>query len=85
MMRWVIKNQRVCWLSVGTCLLGLGCGGSESDSLFEEPPPAAPVMAAPPAEVAPEAVEPMVRPVSPPPSEENAASEMTPLTPVVED
>jgi hypothetical protein len=77
----------VGWVSVGTCLLalGLGCGGTESDELFEEPPPANPVMTMPPAvEMAPP--EAMVQPVSPTPSTEgNVASEMAPLTPAVEE
>ena len=84
-MRWVTRDQRVRWVSVGTCLLGLGCGGSESDSLFEEPPPAQPVMATPPATTEVNPPEVMVQPVSPPPSNENVASEMAPLTPVVEE
>ena len=79
-MRWVTKSQRVSWVSVGTCLLGLGCGAPESDSLFEEPPPTA--QAEPPATTEMVPPEVMVQPVLPPPSPaENTANEMTPLTP----
>jgi len=73
----------VRWVSVGTCLLGFGCGGTESDALFEEPPAPATMTTTPPAQAEPEPAEVEPQPVSPPPSEGNVANEMAPLTPSV--
>lgn len=51
-MRWVTRGQSPSWASAAACLLGLGCGGGESDnSLFEPAPvPSEPVVTALPPE-----------------------------------
>lgn len=37
-MRWIGKGQRGGWASAAACLVGLACGGSSSDELFEPTP-----------------------------------------------